>query len=100
EIAVFTNLSRDHLDFHHTMESYFQAKRKLFEGVNGVKPRVMILNADDARYADLRSIDPSRVISYGMQVAADIYPVRYQFGWEATDATFKTPIGELKVQTS
>jgi len=100
EVAVFTNLSRDHLDFHGDMESYFQAKRKLFEGINGVKPRVMVLNADDSRYEDLRTIDPLRAISYGMQVAADIYPVQHSFGWEATDAMFKTPIGELKVRTS
>src|SRR5262245_59792745 len=100
EVAVFTNLSRDHLDFHGDMESYYRAKRKLFEGLTGTRPRVMVLNADDARYDDLRSIDPSRVISYGMQVAADICPVRHQFGWEATDAMFKTPIGELKVRTS
>jgi UDP-N-acetylmuramoyl-L-alanyl-D-glutamate--2,6-diaminopimelate ligase len=100
EIAIFTNLSRDHLDFHGDMESYFRAKRKLFEGLSGTKPRVMVLNADDSRYTNLRSIDPSRVISYGMQVAADICPLRNQFGWEATDATFKTPIGELEVRTS
>ena len=100
EVAVFTNLSRDHLDFHGDMESYFQAKRKLFEGINGVRPRVMVLNADDSRYEDLRTIDPLRAISYGMQVAADIYPVQHSFGWEATDAMFKTPIGELKVRTS
>ena len=100
EVAVFTNLSRDHLDFHGDMESYFRAKRKLFEGLSGTKPRVMVLNTDDARYEDLRSIDPSRVISYGMQVAADICPVRYNFGWEATDATFRTPIGEVGVRTS
>jgi len=100
EVAVFTNLSRDHLDFHHDMESYFQAKRKLFAGLTGTKPRVMVLNANDRRYTDLRSIDPARVISYGMQVAADISPVRHQFGWEATDVTFKTPIGELSVRTT
>ena len=99
EVAVFTNLSRDHLDFHGDMESYFRTKRKLFEGLTGVRPRFMVLNADDSRYQDLRSIDPARVISYGMEVAADIYPVRYQFGWDATDAMFKTPIGELTVRT-
>jgi len=99
EIAVFTNLSRDHLDFHGNMESYFRVKRRLFEGLTGVRPRVMVLNADDPRYEDLRSIDPARVISYGMEVAADIYPVRHQFGWEATDAMFRTPIGELTVRT-
>ena len=100
EVAVFTNLSRDHLDFHGDMESYFQAKRKLFEGLDGARPRVMVLNADDSRYEDLRSIDPPRVISYGMQVATDIHPVSHQFGWEATDAMFRTPIGEVPIRTS
>jgi UDP-N-acetylmuramoyl-L-alanyl-D-glutamate--2,6-diaminopimelate ligase len=99
EVAVFTNLSRDHLDFHGDMESYFQQKRKLFAGLDGERPRVMVLNADDPRFQDLRSIDPVRVISYGMEVAADIRPVRYQFGWEATYATFRTPIGDLQVRT-
>src|SRR5262249_8187092 len=100
EVAVFTNLSRDHLDFHGDMESYYRTKRKLFEGLSGEKPRVMVLNADDSRYSDLRSIDPVRVISYGTQVASDICPVRHQFGWDATDAMFKTPIGEVEVRTS
>src|SRR5262245_35685543 len=86
EIAVFTNLSRDHLDFHGDMESYFRTKKKLFEGLNGVQPRVMVLNIDDKRYEELRAIDPSRVISYGIQVAADICPIRHHFGWEGTDA--------------
>jgi UDP-N-acetylmuramoyl-L-alanyl-D-glutamate--2,6-diaminopimelate ligase len=100
EIAVFTNLTRDHLDFHGDMESYFQAKRKLFEGVNGVKPRVMVLNADDERFDDLRSIDPKRVVSYGMQVAADIHPVRHRFGWDVTEVMFETPIGGMEVRSS
>ena len=100
DVAVFTNLSRDHLDFHGDMETYFRVKRKMFEGLNGVRPRKMVLNRDDPRYEDLRRIDPSRVISYGMQVAADICPLRYQFGWEGTDAMYKTPIGELQVRTS
>jgi len=99
EVAVFTNLSRDHLDFHGDMESYFRAKRRLFEGLTGLRPRAMVLNANDPRYEDLRSIDPARVISYGMEVAADIHPVRHQFGWEATEAMFRTPVGELTVRT-
>src|SRR5207244_10856348 len=60
EVAVFTNLSRDHLDFHGDMDSYFEVKRKLFEGINGVRPRVMVLNKDDARYPQLQQLDPSR----------------------------------------
>ena len=100
EVAVFTNLSRDHLDFHGDMETYFRAKRKMFDGLSGVRPRKMILNMDDPRYEELRGIDPSRVISYGMQVAADICPLRYHFGWEGTEAMYKTPVGELQVRTS
>jgi len=100
EIAVFTNLSRDHLDFHGDMDSYFRTKRQLFEGLNGVRPRIMVLNSDDPRYQDLRSIDPSRVLTYGMQAAADVCPVRHQFGWKNTEAFYKTPLGELEVRTS
>jgi UDP-N-acetylmuramoyl-L-alanyl-D-glutamate--2,6-diaminopimelate ligase len=100
EVAVFTNLSRDHLDFHGDMESYFEAKKKLFTGMTGVKPKLMVLNIDDPRYEDLRSIDPSGVITYGMQTAAQICPSHYQFGWDGTDATYKTPLGELEVHTS
>src|SRR5579862_6269687 len=100
EIAVFTNLSRDHLDFHGDMDSYFRVKKRLFEGLSGVPPRMMVLNSDDQRYQELRSIDPSRVISYGMQVAADIRPVNHQFAWEGTNAQYETPLGELNVRTS
>ncbi|PYS55198.1 MAG: UDP-N-acetylmuramoyl-L-alanyl-D-glutamate--2,6-diaminopimelate ligase [Acidobacteria bacterium] len=100
EIAVFTNLSRDHLDFHGDMESYFEAKKKLFTGGIGVKPRLMVLNMDDPRYEDLGSIDPSRVIRYGMQFAAEICPLHHHFGWDGTDATYKTPLGELEVHAS
>jgi UDP-N-acetylmuramoyl-L-alanyl-D-glutamate--2,6-diaminopimelate ligase len=99
DVAVFTNLSRDHLDFHGDMETYFRAKRKMFDGLNGVKPRIMVLNMDDPRFKDLQSIDPQRVISYGMQVAADIYPTRYHFGWEGTEAMYKTPKGEVDVRS-
>jgi UDP-N-acetylmuramoyl-L-alanyl-D-glutamate--2,6-diaminopimelate ligase len=48
DVAIFTNLTRDHLDYHATMENYFAAKRKLFDGSAGPPPRVAILNQDDA----------------------------------------------------
>jgi UDP-N-acetylmuramoyl-L-alanyl-D-glutamate--2,6-diaminopimelate ligase len=47
DVAVFTNLTRDHLDFHGTMESYFQAKACLFKGCGTEAPRVAIINRDD-----------------------------------------------------
>ncbi|MBV9210229.1 MAG: UDP-N-acetylmuramoyl-L-alanyl-D-glutamate--2,6-diaminopimelate ligase, partial [Acidobacteria bacterium] len=48
DIAAFTNLTRDHLDYHQTMENYFAAKLKLFDGSLGTEPRVSVINADDA----------------------------------------------------
>ncbi|MGE5489211.1 MAG: UDP-N-acetylmuramoyl-L-alanyl-D-glutamate--2,6-diaminopimelate ligase [bacterium] len=45
--AIFTNLTRDHLDFHNTMEEYFAAKRMLFEGAGAPPPRFAVLNHDD-----------------------------------------------------
>ncbi len=47
DVAVFTNLTRDHLDYHGTMEKYFAAKRLLFDGTVYPAPRVAVINADD-----------------------------------------------------
>jgi folylpolyglutamate synthase/dihydropteroate synthase len=52
-VAVFTNLTRDHLDYHHTMENYFAAKRLLFDGTVYPAPRVAVLNAHDPRAEEL-----------------------------------------------
>jgi UDP-N-acetylmuramoyl-L-alanyl-D-glutamate--2,6-diaminopimelate ligase len=53
DVAVFTNLTRDHLDYHQTMEKYFAAKRLLFDGTVYPAPRVAVINANDARGAEL-----------------------------------------------
>ena len=47
DVAVFTNLTRDHLDYHITMENYFAAKRLLFDGTRYAAPRVAVINACD-----------------------------------------------------
>lgn len=47
DVAIFTNLTQDHLDYHGTMEAYFAAKRKLFDGSQARPPRVAVLNAED-----------------------------------------------------
>lgn len=46
-VAVFTNLTRDHLDYHETMENYFDAKKKLFDGRLGEEPEASVINIDD-----------------------------------------------------
>ncbi len=47
DVAVFTNLTRDHLDYHHTMEEYFASKQVLFEGCGTAPPRAAVINVDD-----------------------------------------------------
>jgi len=46
-VAIFTNLTQDHLDYHHTMEAYFDAKKKLFDGRLGEAPTSSVINIDD-----------------------------------------------------
>jgi UDP-N-acetylmuramoyl-L-alanyl-D-glutamate--2,6-diaminopimelate ligase len=69
--AIFTNLTRDHLDFHSTMEEYFLAKRLLFEGVGAPPPRFAVLNCDDA-YAHRIPAPGTEVFWYGLGEGATV----------------------------
>jgi UDP-N-acetylmuramoyl-L-alanyl-D-glutamate--2,6-diaminopimelate ligase len=64
--AVFTNLTRDHLDFHHTMEDYYEAKRLLFTGSGGPAPRHAVVNRDDEWGRRLGDIGAPHVLWYGL----------------------------------
>ena len=66
--AIFTNLTRDHLDYHHTMDEYFASKRTLFEGCGTEPPRAAILNTDDEYGIKLVEVSRHRgseVLTYG-----------------------------------
>jgi UDP-N-acetylmuramoyl-L-alanyl-D-glutamate--2,6-diaminopimelate ligase len=68
DVAVFTNLTRDHLDYHRTMDEYFAAKRVLFEGCGTDAPRAVVTNADDEYGAKLAAFSRKRssvVLQYG-----------------------------------
>ena len=68
DVAVFTNLTRDHLDYHQTMEEYFDAKRILFEGCGTEPPRTAVINTDDEYGTKLDKISKdagSNVFTYG-----------------------------------
>jgi UDP-N-acetylmuramoyl-L-alanyl-D-glutamate--2,6-diaminopimelate ligase len=68
--AVFTNLTRDHLDFHHTMEEYFAAKRLLFEGAGAPPPAFAVVNSDDS-YGRMLAVDPAtELVTYGIEDGA------------------------------
>jgi UDP-N-acetylmuramoyl-L-alanyl-D-glutamate--2,6-diaminopimelate ligase len=69
DVAVFTNLTRDHLDYHHTMDEYFASKRILFEGCGTEPPRAAVINTDDEYGQKLLPISKKRsaeVLSYGL----------------------------------
>jgi UDP-N-acetylmuramoyl-L-alanyl-D-glutamate--2,6-diaminopimelate ligase len=100
EVAVFTNLTRDHLDLHGDMRSYFLAKKKLFTGLDGVLPRVLVLNADDPHYEELKAAAPARVISYTVGGNADIRAVPKPPSSNEERTVFTTPLGPLHLQSS
>jgi UDP-N-acetylmuramoyl-L-alanyl-D-glutamate--2,6-diaminopimelate ligase len=69
DVAVFTNLTRDHLDYHHTMEEYFSSKQVLFEGCGTEAPRAAVLNTDDEygqRLVGISKKRSSEVLTYGL----------------------------------
>ncbi|MFN2411740.1 MAG: UDP-N-acetylmuramoyl-L-alanyl-D-glutamate--2,6-diaminopimelate ligase, partial [Pyrinomonadaceae bacterium] len=73
-VAVFTNLSRDHLDYHHTMENYFDAKKKLFDGRLGELPISSVINIDDEwgkKLASQLRSENRRVITFGINEEAE-----------------------------
>jgi UDP-N-acetylmuramoyl-L-alanyl-D-glutamate--2,6-diaminopimelate ligase len=60
DVAIFTNLTRDHLDYHRTMEEYFASKQTLFEGLGTEPPRVAVLNSDDEYGRKLAALSKKR----------------------------------------
>jgi UDP-N-acetylmuramoyl-L-alanyl-D-glutamate--2,6-diaminopimelate ligase len=80
-VAVFTNLSQDHLDFHGTMEAYFQAKARLFTTASTAKAVVNIDDPHGRLLADAAQV-PTRVYSMADAVDLEIDPRGSTFGWE------------------
>ena len=100
DVAMFTNLTQDHLDFHGTMERYFAAKARLFEGVGAAPPRVAVINEDDWWGGELltHSSSQSKVMRYGMnggEYRAEDVVLRAG----ETRFLFKTPEGDVAVRS-
>jgi UDP-N-acetylmuramoyl-L-alanyl-D-glutamate--2,6-diaminopimelate ligase len=99
DVAVFTNLTRDHLDYHQTMEKYFAAKRLLFDGTVYPAPRVAVINAMDARGSDL--VEAARkagaeVWTYGVG-AGEWRAASYSLTPGGAVIDLQTPAGEARV---
>ncbi len=98
DVAVFTNLTRDHLDFHGDMNAYFAAKRGLFETLLRPEGRA-VLNADDDRAAELRQASRAPVWTYGLRRPADFKAGEPALSLRGTRFAVQTPLGELTVET-
>jgi UDP-N-acetylmuramoyl-L-alanyl-D-glutamate--2,6-diaminopimelate ligase len=101
DVAIFTNLTQDHLDYHGTMERYFAAKRVLFNGELGAPPRVAIINKDDARGAELMEVarhTGAEVFAYGIN-AGDFRAEDAQMGASGMKFRLIAPAGSVEVST-
>ena len=92
--GVFTNLTRDHLDYHGDMESYFAAKKRLFEMLPPGAPA--IINLDDPRGDALRKT-VSVPVSYAINKPADVTPGPLTLTFKGLEFTARTPKGDVQV---
>jgi UDP-N-acetylmuramoyl-L-alanyl-D-glutamate--2,6-diaminopimelate ligase len=97
-VAVFTNLTRDHLDYHKDFEDYFHAKRRLFEGTGAGAADVAVINADDA-YCDRLEGLARRTITYGLNSDANLMARGVSLGFGGTEFTVETPEGKLEIKS-
>ncbi len=114
KVAVFTNLTRDHLDYHGTMENYYDAKKKLFDGRLGERPNSSVINIDDewgAKLADELRVGGGRVVTFSLNYAknppagsddpdfaADLTAADIEVSLiKGTSFTLKTPVGDRQI---
>jgi UDP-N-acetylmuramoyl-L-alanyl-D-glutamate--2,6-diaminopimelate ligase len=96
DVAIFTNLTRDHLDYHGDFDSYFTAKRALFEGIGTDPPRVAVTNIDDEYGKKLVKFSKSRsqVLTYGAK-EGDFHADNVDVGMNGTRFDLITPDGTV-----
>jgi UDP-N-acetylmuramoyl-L-alanyl-D-glutamate--2,6-diaminopimelate ligase len=100
DVAIFTNLTQDHLDFHGTMERYFAAKARLFEGVGTPPPRVAVINVDDPYGEKLaQTIERSQLIRYGFGAEADFCAEDVRIRAGETKFRLRTPHGSVEIKS-
>ncbi len=101
DIVVFTNLTQDHLDFHHTMDDYFQAKLHLFTDyvADGQKPgpKRALVNSDDPWAPLVLEQCAVPVWTFGIHAQADIQAEEVQLGMDGTKFMVNSPLGRMTI---
>ena len=98
DVAIFTNLTHDHLDYHGTMANYMQAKKELFDHL---KPdAIAVTNVDDPIGMKIVEDCPCRVVTYGIDHDADYRVSKYQMLADRTRFTLQTRTMEYEIETN
>ena len=97
-IAIFTNLTQDHLDFHGSMENYLQAKVKLFKGLSPSSKA--IINLDSSYGEQILKFTKCEKITYGVHPDADLRAINYKLTLNSTDIYLKWKGSEFKVNSN
>jgi UDP-N-acetylmuramoyl-L-alanyl-D-glutamate--2,6-diaminopimelate ligase len=105
DVAVVTNITHEHLDYHGTYEEYRAAKARLFRDLSTSfrKPdtsKVSVLNADDSSFGYLRAIPADRHLTYGLTNSADVTARDILYLPQATQFIARTPKGDFEVHSS
>jgi UDP-N-acetylmuramoyl-L-alanyl-D-glutamate--2,6-diaminopimelate ligase len=99
DVAVFSNLTRDHLDYHQTMNDYFEAKQILFAGCGTDPPRAAVINVDDEYGRKLMKVSSkhgSRLLTYGFS-SGDLHAAEVQITQRGTRFQLITPEGTIPI---
>ncbi len=96
--AVFTNLTREHMDYHKTFEDYFAAKLRLFEGTGAGAPDTAVLNTDDEYGKRLAGL-AKNVVTYGLNSGAQLTTKKFQLTFHGMSFTAQTPNGKIDIES-
>lgn len=103
DVAVVTNVTHEHLDFHGTWDAYMRAKARLFEGLAGSfakgVPKTVVLNRDDASYDHLKDVPVDRRLVYGLGEDVDVRARDVQLDGRGTRFVAATPDGEIPIES-
>jgi UDP-N-acetylmuramoyl-L-alanyl-D-glutamate--2,6-diaminopimelate ligase len=97
-VAIFTNLTRDHLDYHGTFENYFAAKRHLFEGTGVGAPDAAVINADDPYSSRLEGL-AEQTLMYGLKDSPEITAKKFALAYGGLEFAAQTPVGKIEVHS-
>jgi UDP-N-acetylmuramoyl-L-alanyl-D-glutamate--2,6-diaminopimelate ligase len=99
DVAMFTNLTQDHLDYHVTMEAYLEAKARLFDGVGAASPRIAVINIDDAASSALMHRASSERMTYGILGNGTHRAEAILLQAGHTEFQFVTPAGTIEIHS-